>query len=254
MSHVLGFQLQRYALHKQIADQIQRLVISKALRPGDKLPSERELAEELGVSRPVVREAVRTLTAQGLVTVRPGSGTYVRAPTPEDAAAPIEILLRLGQAPESLTDLGYLKNLYEVRRTLETDVAGFAAQRATQEDITVMQDVLEAMAEDVSDPEPFAEHDRDFHMALAAAAHNGLYTVLLTPISGLLIMLGNSFETAPTIETSFQRHCQILDRVTARDAEGARKAMLEHLDESERMLAVTLERLEAGSDDPLERS
>ena len=127
LTEPLELSLQRDRLYTQIADQIQDLIVARSLHPGDKLPSERELAEQLGISRTVVREAIRTLCVRGLVKVKPGCGTYVEALTPQAALASIELLLRLRHTPE------LLDNLYEIRRMVEIEMAGLAASRATDD-------------------------------------------------------------------------------------------------------------------------
>ena len=90
MDEMFGFPLKRDKLYKQVADRIQHLITADSLRPGDKLPGERELAEQMGVSRTVIREAIRVLSDRGLVHVKSGCGTYVRELSHKDAAASFE--------------------------------------------------------------------------------------------------------------------------------------------------------------------
>jgi GntR family transcriptional regulator, transcriptional repressor for pyruvate dehydrogenase complex len=211
-------------LYKQVADQIEGLIVGESLCPGDRLPSERQLAEQLGISRTVVREAIRLLSVRGLVEVKPGRGTYIRALSPHDAAAPIALLLKLRQCPD------LLDHVYEVRHMIEIEVAGLAAERATGEDHEVMEAAIEEMAAHIDDPEEFITHDLAFHSALAAATHNDLFGVLLNAISGFWSEAALLAYQAPgAAEDSLNYHRDILRHVKARDPEKARRAMCEHV-------------------------
>jgi len=226
MDSRLDFSLQRDRLYEQVANQIEKLIIDELFRPGDKLPGERDLAERLGVSRTVIREATRVLSVCGLVDVKPGSGTYIQKLSPGNAAAPIGLFLKLQHAANSF------QNLCEVRFTLEVDIAGLAAERATDEDIVAMEAATEEMAGHIADAEQFVQYDLDFHSALATATDNDLYSVLLTPITDLLLdfrLTAYHYDVQGSIEGGLTHHRCILERVKARDAEGARRAMREHL-------------------------
>jgi len=211
-------------LYKQVADQIEELIVGEALCPGYRLPSERKLAEQLGISRTVVREAIRLLSVRGLVEVKPGCGTYVRALSPRDAAAPLALLLKLRQYPD------LLDNVYEVRDMIEIEVAGLAAERATTEDHELMEAAIEEMATHIDEPEEFITHDLAFRSALAAATHNDLFSVLLNAISSFWSEAALLAYQAPSAaEDSLAYHRDILRHVKARDSEGARRAMCEHV-------------------------
>lgn len=235
MDSTFDVPLRRDRLHQQVADRIQDLIVNESLRPGDRLPSERDLAERLGVSRTVIREAIRVLGAQGLVDVRPGSGSYVQEPSADDAAASIERLLRLRQAPGRYEALG------EVRRTLEIEIAGLAARRATEMDVASLEGALAEMAAHAGDAEQFTRQDLAFHAALVGATHNELYGVLLIPITDLLLdfrLAAYRYDARSAIEDGLAFHREILDHVRARDSEGARRAMRQHLGQAERLIAA----------------
>jgi GntR family transcriptional repressor for pyruvate dehydrogenase complex len=211
-------------LYKQVADQIEGLIVDESLCPGDRLPSERNLAEQLGISRTVVREAIRLLSVRGLVEVKPGRGTFVRALSPSDAAVPLQLLLKLRQCPD------LLDNVYEVRHMIESEVAGLAAERATDQDYAALEAAIEGMAAHIDDPEEFITHDLAFHSALAAATHNDLFGVLLNAISGFWSEAALLAYQAPgAAEDSLNYHRDILRHVKARDPEKARRAMCEHV-------------------------
>lgn len=231
--------LKQIRLHEQVADRIRSLIIDDAIRPGDRLPSERELSESLGVSRVVIREATRVLNAQGLVEVRPGSGTYVQEIAPSHVADSLTLFLRLRQTANPYGDL------MEIRRTLEVDIAGLAAQRATPEDIAKLEEALAGMTLHSNDPERFSAFDLAFHMALAAATHNDLYNLLLHPIADLLLDFRRDAyhsDAEGSIAGGIKHHSEVLAFVKAHDAEAARQAMREHLDQAERVISMMLTR------------
>ena len=242
MNDKLDFPLRRERLYEQVANQIERLIVEESFRPGDKLPSERNLAERLGVSRTVIREATRVLSVRGLVAVKPGSGTYIQALSVNSAAAPISLFLKLQQAANTF------QNLHEIRLTLEVDIAGLAAQRATDEDIAAMEAAIEAMATYVKDAEQFVQYDLAFHSALAAATQNDLYSVLLTPITDLLLefrLAAYRYDAQASIEGGLIHHRRILERVKAQDSEGARQAMRDHLDQAQSLLDAAIKQTKA---------
>jgi len=224
----LELSLQRDRLYTQIADQIQDLIVARSLHPGDKLPSERELAEQLGISRTVVREAIRTLCVRGLVKVKPGCGTYVETLTPQAALASIELLLRLRQTPE------LLDNLYEIRRMVEIEVAGLAAGRATEADYAALEAAVEGMVADRDEPELFTKHDLAFHAALAAATHNDLFSTLLGPIANLwLEVILISYHAPGAAQEGIDHHRTILTCLRQHDRGRARQAMHKHIHHSQ---------------------
>lgn len=226
MDNLFDFSLQRDTLYEQIAERIVELIVSAALHPGDKLPGERELAEQLGVSRPVIRDATRILSVRGLVEVRPGSGTYIQELDPRQATAPIELYLRLRRAHNTFNQI------YEIRHTLEVEIAGLAAERATEEDLAALEAAIDGMAANSEDSQLFTHYDLAFHSALGNATHNDLYNVLLTPITDLLLdyrLAAFYYDPEETIHTGLTGHREILDAVRSRDPRGARQAMLHHL-------------------------
>jgi len=223
-----GLNLQRDQLSSQVADQLEELIVARSLAAGEKLPAERELAEALGVSRSVVREALRTLAARGLVKVKPGCGTYVCRPSAEHAAAPFELLLKLQHDPD------LVEHLFEVRRTIELDIAAKAALRAQADEIAHLRSLWQEMRS-TNDLDHYSELDVAFHLALARAAHNELYSVLLATVTRLLSeTIRVALQTNRAFEQGVARHQQILEAIEARDPALARAAMLAHVDEAER--------------------
>ena len=238
MEHSFDAPLRRDRLYEQVALRIQNMIAAESLRPGDRLPSERDLAGRLNVSRSVIREATRVLSVRGLVNVRSGSGTYIQELKISDASAPIGLFLKLKQSPNGID------SLCEVRCTLEVEIAGLAAERATEQDIAAMRASIDSMVAHVENAEQFTSDDLSFHMALAAATHNDLYSVLLQPIADLLLefrVIAYGYDEQSTVENGLIYHRKLLSLIEARDAAGAREAMRKHLDQAERLLRAACE-------------
>lgn len=214
-------------LSERVAKRLEDLILGDELKTGQKLPSEREIAELFNVSRTVIREAIHTLAAKQLVEIRSGSGTFVRGPSTESVSASLGLLIR------SMDESILVDDLHEVRRVLEIAIAARAAQRATAEDIEETRDILQRMA-DADDDETIAALDVEFHRSLALATHNPLFIILLDSIADPLLTIRRlSLEDPDTYAKALHHHRQILEQVVKRDPEGARKAMTAHLDQSE---------------------
>jgi GntR family transcriptional repressor for pyruvate dehydrogenase complex len=227
--------LEREALlSDRVADQIQELIGSRKLMPGEKLPPERELSELFGVSRTVVREAVKMLATKGLLEVRRGSGVVVTPVSPEIVSESIALFLNL-----DYDGLEY-HHLAEVRQMVEIEIAGLAAQRATAEDfermarqIKRMEELREEIALHDEFREQFARADVEFHLALAAATKNPLLPVLFSPLVELLVnQRVQAIDRPGAMEQGMLYHQDILDAVEQGDVVGAKEAMREHLEKS----------------------
>lgn len=215
-------------LSDQVAARLQALVLDNAIKPGEKLPSERELCELLGVSRTVVREAVRSLAVKGLLEVRRGGGTSVRAPDTALVSEMMTMMLRTGSSDVAFT------HVQEVRRLLEVEIAGLAAERRDDDDLARIAAHIQAMVEHEHDPQRWAAADVAFHAAIATATHNPLYSVLLSSIADMLMEVRLTGVSLPdTPQKAYQHHQAIFERISAADRTGARKAMQDHLRESE---------------------
>jgi GntR family transcriptional repressor for pyruvate dehydrogenase complex len=231
MSELFGFRLQRDKLYKQVADQIEQLIADASLRPGDKLPGEREMAERMGVSRTVVREAIRVLGVRGLIQVKTGCGTYVQEPSASDAAASIERFLKLHRSGKPFA------HVHEVRRMIEVETAGLAAERATDEDLDLLQSTIDGMYAHRHDPDAYIKYDHAFHKGLAEATHNSLFGMLLSPISDLLHQVILVSVQAPgALEAGLAHHRNILAQLRKRDSQTAQQAMREHLAQAKQLV------------------
>jgi DNA-binding FadR family transcriptional regulator len=207
----------------RVVNDIQRLIIDGHLELGMKLPPEREIAEQIGVSRTVVREAVRILAARGLLTTRPGVGTIVQQITQDHVGARLNLLLRTSGIS--------LAKLHEVRSILEVEMAGLAAQQATGDDIANLRGILAEMDKTKGSPKEFADKDAEFHTTLAQTTHNPLFSVLLGSIRDLMQEVRLSVSHYPDLfATVMPDHYRILGQIIAKDVDGARQAMQAHLE------------------------
>lgn len=214
-------------LYRQIAEQLRGLIAAGEFASGTRLPAERDLARELGVSRPSVREALIALEVEGWVEVRTGSGIYVQPPQQRSGArAP-----RNGNGTG--TDWGPLE-LMRARALVEGEVAALAARHARKAQVTAIADALETMRTEVESGIEPAEGDEAFHAAIADACGN---EVLCDTVRSywsarhgpLFERLGDWFETPASWNAAVTEHGAVLKAIRARDADAARAAMQQHL-------------------------
>ncbi len=213
-------------ISEEIVEQIRNLISEGQLKPGDRVPSERELASLLGVSRPSVREAIMVLEAMGLVESRQGGGTYVRSLTENALADPLTSMVE--KNPKMLYDLA------EVRLGIETWSAYLAADRATDEDIARLETIYADMERQAANGGWEPDIDTRFHYAISAAAHNTIQMHVLNTIQSLfhttiMVALTEFYKREGSIELLTRHHGAILDAIRRHDPEAARQAMREHL-------------------------
>jgi GntR family transcriptional repressor for pyruvate dehydrogenase complex len=213
-------------LPEQVADQLCEQIVSGALPVDTVLPTEPELCVRFGVSRTVVREAVRLLVSKGLVEVRHGSGMRVRPQAMWDLLDPQVLFGRLQH--ERNFDL--LAEILEVRRIIEIEVAGLAARRRTDEDLAQLRALLVAMQAALQDADAYTALDYEFHAVLLCAARNRLLIDMLQPVAEVL-RAGRHITNrrARSLSTSLRGHVELCDAVAAQDEATARDAMRRHI-------------------------
>jgi GntR family transcriptional regulator, transcriptional repressor for pyruvate dehydrogenase complex len=215
--------VQTSRLYEKIVQQIEESIDSGQLKLGDRLPAERELAQQFGVSRTAVREAVKTLREKGLVEAYPGRGTFITNGSSHSIWHSLDRMIRGGQ-PEAMA------HLVEVREILEPEIASLAAARSEKDDIAAMREAVETMDNSRGEPEAFIEADLDFHLALAEAASNPLILSLIDSIVGVLReQRMGIFAVEGGPERGQYHHKKILEAVEHRDSIGARDSMRAHL-------------------------
>jgi GntR family transcriptional regulator, transcriptional repressor for pyruvate dehydrogenase complex len=215
--------VQTSRLYEQIVQQIEDSIQKGALKAGDQLPAERELALQFGVSRTAVREAVKALHEKGLIEAYPGRGTFVTSERANSIRLTFDRMFKARQADGTL-------HLVEVREILEPEIAALAAVRADEESVSELREAVSIMDNARHDPDAFIEADLDFHLALAEAASNPLILSLIDSIIGVLReQRMRIFQVDGGPERGQYHHKRILEAIENRDSVGAREAMRAHL-------------------------
>lgn len=210
-------------LYEQIVKQIEGTIVAGRLKPGDQLPTERELAQQFGVSRTAVREAVKTLTEKGLVESHSGRGTFVTSGKAHSIRRSLDSFFKSG-------DLKDPNCLIELRGIIEPEVTMLAATRIEEQQLAMMREAVAVMDRSMRNPDAYIEADLDFHLALAEAAGNPLVLSLLDSIVGVLReqRLG-VFGVKGGPERGQLHHKRILEAIEERNATRAGEAMRAHL-------------------------
>lgn len=230
-SHINPLRSRR--MSDEVAAQLQDLIDQGYLRPGDRLPSERELSKLFGVSRTVIREALAFLQRDGLIEVRQGTLAQVRVPN-ASVAKPF-LVGPGGNGRDNILAL------YEVRLGIESEAAALAARRATAEDIERIYHSLEKLHVYMDTGQPAEAHDQDFHRAVSTASHNAFFPQVMDSVYH---RLHEAMRLAHYRDRRLQRepaviveeHRQIWKAIKERDPEGARHAMRTHLTNAIRRL------------------
>jgi len=220
--------VRRNKVYEDVARQIERLILKK-LRPGDKLPSERELAELLSVSRSSIRDAIRSLELMGMVEPRQGAGTIVCEITSNSLANPLANALK---RKEEL-----MGELLDFRKILEPPLAARAATHASVDEISEMESILKRQKEKLQGGESTIPEDSEFHYAVAMASGN---SVVLKVLDILMDLLRDTRERSLQIEgrpqKSLAAHVRILEAIKRHDAEAAKAAMRRHIEDVEEIV------------------
>jgi GntR family transcriptional regulator, transcriptional repressor for pyruvate dehydrogenase complex len=220
--------VRRDKVYEGVARQIERLIL-KRLQPGDKLPSERELAETLRVSRSSIRDAIRSLELMGMVEPRQGAGTIVREISSESLVNP------LANAIKRKEEL--IGELLDFRKMLEPQLAARAATRVSPNQIFEMEQILERQEQKLRDGESAIVEDSEFHYAIALASGN---SVVLKVLDTLMDLLRDSRERSLQVEgrpqKSLTAHRRILAALKRHDGEAAKLAMRRHIENVEKIV------------------
>ena len=212
-------------LPERVAEQIVRLIASNHLEPGEKLPNEFELCEQLNVGRGTVREAVKILAARHVLEIRRGKGTFV-ADEPGEISDPFGFTFYRDR-------LKLAQDLLEIRLQIEPWAASLAAERATDADIARIEGKCALVESDILSGKDHLPSDVEFHVSIAESAHNDVLPKIIPVISYSVDLIG----TVETVRSdTIVGHRAIRDAIAAHDAEAAGKAMREHLALNRRMI------------------
>lgn len=221
-------------ISEQIVDIITEKIRSKDLKPGDKLPNERELAANLGVSRVPLREALRALNNMGLLVTKHGEGTFVNEYDADKAGTSLRLYSMLEEAP--------ILEMMQLRKIMEQESARLAAVNATDEDIAKIRSFKEMRERKyynaISDSvyvDQYHEMDTLFHRSIAEATHNSVFINFLDVISNSINIHQKKASSRPGMfESTTEHHNEIFWAISNHDPEKAALAMLKHLEEVEK--------------------
>src|SRR3954451_3532813 len=214
---------------EEVSVRLRDMIHNGELSPGDRLPPERDLAKLLGVSRPTLRAGIRSLAAVGVLHSRQGAGTFVvKADGPPSLdSSPLRLMASL----HGFTNA----EMFEARKSLEMSVAGFAAERATSDQIATMSEEVAGMFASLDDPEQFLIHDVRFHQTVAAASGNRILTSLMNMVATILFDTRiKTVKRATDLKESAEMHRHVYRAIREHDPEAARHAMSAHLSKAQR--------------------
>lgn len=224
----------RSSVADELVERLVSLILDEGLKPGDRLPSERQLMARLSVGRSSLREAIKALSAVGIVEVSVGSGTFVADRANAMLTKPLSWGLLMGERNA--------RDVIEARRVVEVELAGLAAERATDEELAVIGERLALMRVSCDDADAFLRYDLEFHLAIARAAHSQvLYHVVDTLRHILRVWFVQVFSRVEDKGLFIAQHAPIYDAIRARDPLAARQAMVSHLESGAAWLLDSLD-------------
>jgi len=207
---------------EQVVAQVRAMIARGELKPGDRLPAERELAKQLGISRPSLRAGLRALIGKGVLRSRHGAGTFVADGPPALDSESLSLLAVL----HGFT----FDHMFEARLVLEVSVAGLAAERATGDELATLAEELASMYATVDEPQQYLIHDIRFHRAIAAASGNPILATLVEMVSAAMYdRRRETIERAHDFKESVTMHQRVYRAIRARRPDEARLAMRDHI-------------------------
>jgi GntR family transcriptional repressor for pyruvate dehydrogenase complex len=216
---------------EQVVARVYELIKREDLKPGERLPPERELSKQLGISRPSLRAGLSSLISMGVLQSRQGAGTFIVDGPPALDSEPLRLLAQLH---------GFsFDHMFETRSVLEVGAAGLAAERATGDQMATMSEQIADMFAALNDPQQFLVHDVAFHRAVAAASGNPTLATLVEMVSAILYARRReTIERAHDFNEALDLHRRIYRAIRARKPEEAREAMREHIVRAQRAFAL----------------
>lgn len=220
--------INRETLAEQVTERLMEYIVIQQLKAGDLLPSEASLCSSFGVSRPVIREALKNLEGKRILEIINGKGALIR---PIDSV-PLRLFFQRAMQMEHSTIL----ELMEVRRGLEVQAAGLAAQRRTAHDLETIRGIIQSMRENTADLEAYTHLDVEFHLQIACASHNTILVYLVESIrDALRNTISAGFQSRGAllrVEAVQRTHEVLLETIEKGDSKAATQAMLVHFDEA----------------------
>lgn len=223
--------IERKILSIEIADRLEKLILGRKFEFDEKLPSEKVLSEEYRVGRNVIREAIKSLHERGLIRVVAGKGSYVVRPEHQILSDNLLRLTLLG----GLT----LEQIYEIRLPIEVSCAGYAAERATEEQVQKLRDLIAVMPQKIEDKNAWCETDFAFHLAVAEASGNTFFVTILSPFHNLFLKLfADGYAKGDVERNGFLPHKRVFEAIRDRNRAEAQRAMEDHILNSKRVVML----------------
>jgi GntR family transcriptional repressor for pyruvate dehydrogenase complex len=228
-------------LSQQVERKIEEVILQKKILPGEKLPTENELCSMFGVSRTALREALRMLSARGLISIRKGSGIYVNVYSVEDVLKPMQLFFEMNFSRESI------RHFADIRKMLEPEIARRAAENRSEQDANELQTIFNKL--DKCTEEDFSregELDRDFHLKIAESCGNPVIPMLIQPIYEFMPKIKSMIYANITHvkSTAQDHHRRILEMILTQNSQGAFDVMKEHMQMAEAHAKALLEVIE----------
>lgn len=225
--------ISKEAVPKEISNRLLDMIRERALKPGDQLPPERELAALMGVSRPSLREALRALALMNVLDIRQGSGTFVSSLDPELLVEHLDFVF-------SLDDSTFLE-LFEARKIIEAGIVGLAAEKITGSELNKLEEIVARSHGNIHDLDAFLQDDRDLHEKIMEIAGNPILSRFMVSLSSLGLASRSRTVRIPGVaEQTIADHQAIVTALKARSPGKAKGAMLQHLDNVEKRLRESL--------------
>jgi GntR family transcriptional regulator, transcriptional repressor for pyruvate dehydrogenase complex len=218
----------RVDLTEEVVRRFKALLADGKLKPGGRLPAERDLAVLFGISRPSLRHGLKALELMGAIESRRRHGTFVTTSAAKVLDEPLHFAVLLNSSS--------FEELYEVRRIVEVELAALAAQRASPAELDEVERCLAQQKASVNVGREFLQKDLEFHNLIARASHNALFATFLGGLRTIMsdkmrVLLESPHADVPqSVHSTLDQHAEIVRRLRARNAAGARKAMLHHLE------------------------
>jgi GntR family transcriptional regulator, transcriptional repressor for pyruvate dehydrogenase complex len=216
---------------EQVVARVYELIKREELKPGERLPPERELSKQLGISRPALRAGLSSLISMGVLQSRQGAGTFLVDGPPALDSEPLRLLAKLH---------GFsFVHMFETRSILEVGAAGLAAEHATGEQLAAMSEEIAEMFAALKDPQQFLVHDVAFHRAVAAASGNPTLATLVDMVSAILYeRRRDTIGRAHDFNEAVELHRRVYRAIRSRKPDEAREAMREHIMRAQRAFAL----------------
>lgn len=227
-------------IYEEVAEAIHEMIRSGEVKPGEKLDSVQQLADNFQVGRSAIREALTALRAMGLIEIRQGEGTYVREFETGQVSFPLSTAILMNKED--------IAHLLEVRKIIELGTVYAAAQKRTDENLAAMEEALEEMKHAHGDEELGEKADLQFHLAIAEGSQNPLLISLINHVSGLMGETMKEtrrvwlYSKQTTVDRLYHEHYEIFNCIKDQDSEKARHLMLQHIEDVEAVLQDYVEK------------